>query len=218
MLKTSQLVGFNRKVLVPKRASFRASSSGNPAAVESVSLNAGRPHPDRLLVLGIATSNNSSSTTNASSVTIDGVAATMAVGVTHGGNSNNPGCGIWYARVKDGDNVTVEVDFGQDPESYVFSLYRLQGLRSFTPYATASDNNGMILSVDVPAQGGLLVGASCGSVAPWTDLTVDFNTTFNSLEHKTAHTPTMFENLTGYNPTNSTDNNANMTSCVAVWS
>lgn len=212
MLQVIELTG-GSQLLLPKKLSFTDNVFKNPSSTESLTLNVGREADDRLVVMAIVSSNDNSQPTW-DSVLLNGTDALLAVKAPHGGNSNNPGAGIWYAHIPEGETVDLDIAFGQDPESLMIGVYTITGLESYTPTDTDLDTNGSVLTVDVPTRGAFILGCAGGAIT-LPVLTTDQLNSANGLAHRTSHS-NLLDAATGYS-VGSGGSGINAASVVAVW-
>lgn len=180
----------------------------------------GHPALRRLIIVAIAGSNNTGSTT-VLSATIGGVAASIAVQATSGGNSNNPFTAIIYAVVPTGETGDIVVVLSRNPNSFHSVVYRSSDISSTTPHDTASDVTGAdSLSVDIPTGGGFAIASCTADGSPtnltWTGLTERHEATENSLRHEIADTAAIVAAAAPRTISADAGTN-NATSCCASW-
>lgn len=112
-----------------------------------------------------------------SSATIGGIAATVTSAEV--GNANRLGLGIIYARVPTGTTATVAVTFSGSVSVYAYGIYRVTGLLSGTPIATASgQGDPQTLNVATSADGFVLAGdmnGNNGVTNVWTGATENYD-------------------------------------------
>ena len=91
----------------------------------------------------------------ASSVTIGGISAPIAIQDNEGGNSTNPFVCIAYATVPTGTSGSVVIALNGSPSTIYCATYSLYNTVTQTPQATAFDVNGstQTVSLNIPANG-----------------------------------------------------------------
>ena len=154
----------------------------------------GAAHADRVVVVAVALES-----VDISSVTIGGVAATLAVTVTDSGSGMRQA--LYYRAVASGTTATVVVT----ATAATANGCSIASFRVITPNATPTDSDsttGTSLStVTCPAKG-VIIGASSihihGNTCTWSGLTEVFD---ESLAFRQAHSGGMLTSLTETTPT-----------------
>ena len=127
-----------------------ASSTANATSYTFSSQSLGNPDQGRYIVIAASSRRNGSFTT-ISGVTVAGVTATAAVTIEYNGGVNNGTFnGLWIAAVPTGTTGDVVVSCGSNTHgAAAASIYRLVGVSSATPATTASDEEGVALSLNL---------------------------------------------------------------------
>lgn len=146
------------------------------------STNIGTPSADRIVVV-VANADASTANGVVTGVVINGVNATLAVGVPPA-NGTTPSTYIWYALVTAGSSVTIEVDTaGAFPSGVGIAVGTITGSATATISATntvagAATADPHSITAVVPANGVAVVGVATDRLitATWTSATGDAST------------------------------------------
>lgn len=188
-------------------------------ATSTAGVSFGTESPSRLIVVAICSTRNNNHTVT--SATIGGVAATIAVQTSKGGNSINPTAAIIYAEVPTGASGTVAITFSAAPSSVRAAVYRLVGCTAVIPSDTTTDTTGSnALNLNIPAGTGFAVAASTqvsGGDQTWTGLTERYEVSSNSTRHEIADSNGFIAEETNRSISASNDNTSNGLSVSAVW-
>ncbi len=163
----------------PAEASFMDDdSSGSNLSSYSFSINVGTHVAGSALMVVAHTS--SGATRFVTGVTIDGNAASLSVmGYATDGSAMRTSTSFWYLETPVSGTVTVTLACTSTMERLGCAVYRVSGVKSFTPYSTTSLVNGYPGSasgtLDIPSGGFVLSGFGTHSsgTPTWSWLGVD---------------------------------------------
>jgi len=160
-------------------------STTNNSTFTFTAADLGAEHPDRYIIGAITASDTAAGNFGITSATIGGVAANVAIqreDTTDGRNSY-----IIIAKVPTGATGTIVVTFTGDHEHCRVAVYRVIGLVSITPHATASDiADPIATTINVPHNGLLICCATMatgGTASTPTGITELYDLAVESARH-----------------------------------
>lgn len=147
--------------------------------------NLGTASSDRYIIVAVTSKMSGTTATTISSVTVGGIAATIAV-QRQNGISNSTIAGLAIAAVPSGTSGTVAVSFTNSQVRCGIALYRATGLTSATATATASSTAAAPTSGSMTISGGYAIGAvgvsgDATTSTAWTNGTENYDTLVESL-------------------------------------
>lgn len=151
----------------------------------------GTAEPDRYVAVAVTMEDDGVSA-SATAVTIQGIAATEVVGISHAALSESTYAGIWIAKVPTGTTATIVVNGNTTMTGCAISLYRLTGIASPTATDTDTDSGTKSLfSMDLDVQSrGVAIGVAKSrdqaTAATWSGLTEDDDFQSDNTRHTAA--------------------------------
>jgi hypothetical protein len=167
------------------------SSANNDAAYTFTDQALGAAAPDRYVVIAVVL-RDAGGLPEASTVTVQGISATEAVGVTFNNTTEAYYASLWIAAVPTGTTGTVVVTGNATMTDCAISLYRVTGIASPTPSDTDTDSGDKSLfSMDLDVQSrGIAIGVAIHethlTAATWTGLTEDEDAQADNIRYTAA--------------------------------